>query len=61
MDYKIEFDYLNSEFLFRYQKPNFINFKDGIEKEKELSNILFEENKDLVYSWREDCGELNTI
>ena len=61
MDYKIEFDYLNSEFLFRYQKPNFINFKDGIGKEKELSNILFEENKDLVYSWREDCGKLKIL
>jgi len=61
MDYKIEFDYLNKEFLFKCQKPNFINFKDGIEKEKELSNILFEENKDLVYSWREDCGELKIL
>ena len=61
MDYKIEFDYLNREFLFRYQKPNFVNFPLGIESQKDLSDILFEENKDLVYSWIQDCGELRTI
>lgn len=61
MDYKNEFDYLNREFLFRYQKPNFINFTEGIHEEKELKDILFEENKHLVYSWREQCGEFKII
>lgn len=57
MKYNIDADYLNNEIIFNYHKPNYLYFPKGILRHKQIKDILFDSNKDLVYSWREYCGE----
>lgn len=57
MKYNIDADYLNSQIIFNYHKPNYLYFPKGILRHRQIKDILFDPNKDLVYSWREFCGE----
>lgn len=57
--YNINLDYLNNEFLFDYYKPNYLYFQKSIIKHRQIHDILFDQNKDLVYAWREFCGEFS--
>lgn len=59
MEYNIDIDYLNNEFLYNYHKPNYLFFPKTLYKYRQIKEILFEQNKSLVYSWREFCGEFS--